>query len=332
MDRKTFLKNAAMATLGGVAITGMPLALTGCSTNREPQIFFDISLAQWSLNRSYFGPSREAGWEEFGRMLQTDPSQLLQGELDPTYFAQHSRQMFDIGAIEYVNTFYFDKAEDEQYLNELKNIADNEGVESVLIMCDAEGALGDPDPAARQQAVENHYKWVNMASFLGCHSIRVNAQSQGSYEEQMERAADGLSQLTEYAQEEAISVVVENHGGLSSNAEWLVGVIEMVNNDNCGTLPDFGNFTISEDEEFNRYVGTELLMPHAKGVSAKSHSFDEEGNEANMDYMRLMQIVYDAAYTGYVGIEYEGPELSEEEGIRKTKDLLLRVGQEITPA
>jgi sugar phosphate isomerase/epimerase len=289
-----------------------------------------LSLAQWSLHRTYFGDSLSQGFQSFGELLQNDPGALIQGTEDPLYFARLARERFGINAVEYVNTFYFDKAENQEYLNEMKNIADNEGVRSVLIMCDAEGNLGDPDSQARTTAVENHYKWVNMAKFLGCHSIRVNAQSSGSYDEQMERAADGLRSLTEYAAGEDINVIVENHGGLSSNAEWLASTIEMVDHPNCGTLPDFGNFRISEDEMFDYYEGTELLMPHAKGVSAKTNVFDEDGNEANLDYMRLMRIVKDAGYTGYVGIEYEGDELSEEEGIIATKNLLLRVGEELS--
>lgn len=308
MDRKTFLKRTALTTMGGAALAGSPFGLIGCAAQKAP--FFDISLAQWSLHRAY-------------GIRGGEPT------LDPLYFAQTTHETFDINAIEYVNIFYFDKAEDQNYLNELKNVADNEGVTSVLMMCDREGALGDADENARQEAVENHYKWVEFSKFLGCHAIRVNAQSTGSYEEQMERAADGLRKLTEYAAEENMNVIVENHGGLSSNGQWLADTIAMVDHPNCGTLPDFGNFRISEDEIFDYYEGTELLMPYAKGVSAKSHEFDEEGNEANLDYMRLMQIVKDAGYSGYVGIEYEGEELSEEEGILATKELLLRVGREL---
>ncbi len=331
MDRKTFLKSIGVAAAGGAAISGLPLTLSGCTTEEASrELFFDISLAQWSLHRSYFGVSREMGYQEFSRLLRTNTDEVLQGTLDPLNFAQHARQNFDIGAVEYVNQFYFDKGEDEQYLNELKNIADNEGVQSVLIMVDAEGNLGDPDPAARQQAVENHYKWVNAARLLGCHSVRVNARSQGTYDEQMERAADGLRSLCEYAEGENINVIVENHGGLSSNGEWLTSVIEMVDHPNCGTLPDFGNFSISEDEQYDRYEGTTELMQYAKGVSAKTHEFDENGNEVNMDYLRLMRIVRDAGYTGHVGIEYEGSTLSEEEGIKKTKALLEKVGAELT--
>lgn len=310
MDRKLFLQQLSLTATGTLLFTASPLSLMGCNTNKE--LFFDLSLAQWSLHRTFIRDSNPQGTE------------------DPLNFARISREKYGINAVEYVNTFYFDKAENQEYLNEMKNIADNEGVRSVLIMCDAEGSLGDPEPNARTTAVENHYKWVDMAKFLGCHSIRVNAQSSGSYKEQMERAADGLRSLTEYAAEEEINVIVENHGGLSSNAEWLVSTIEMVDHPYCGTLPDFGNFRISEDEMFDYYEGTELLMPFAKGVSAKTNVFDEEGNEANLDYMRLMRIVKDAGYTGYVGIEYEGDDLSEEEGIIATKNLLIRVGEELS--
>lgn len=309
MNRKSFLKTAAAGTFGAATAISNPFTLF--SQPRTDELFFDISLAQWSLHRAY-------------GIRGDEPT------LDPLYFAQTTREKFDVSAVEYVNAFYFDKVNDQNYLRELKNIADNEGVTSVLMMCDREGALGDADEEARQQAVENHYKWLDFSKYLGCHSIRVNAQSSGSYDEQMERAADGLRRLTEYAAEMNMNVIVENHGGLSSNGNWLADTIAKVDHPNCGTLPDFGNFRISEDEMFDYYEGTELLMPYAKGVSAKTNVFDEEGNEANLDYMRLMKIVKDAGYTGYVGIEYEGPELSEEEGIIATKELLIQVGKNLS--
>lgn len=329
MDRKTFLHRASLAALGGTAFITSPFGLMGCAAQQK-DLFFKISLAQWSLHKTYFGDALNEGWQFFQNALQNNPEDLLQGTEDPLYFARYAREKFDIDAIEYVNTFYFDKAENRQYINELKNVADNEGVRSVLIMCDAEGALGDPDENARRQAVENHYKWVEMAKFLGCHSIRVNAQSEGSFDEQMERAADGLRQLSEFAVREEMNILVENHGGLSSHGEWLSGTMEKVNMPNCGTLPDFGNFRISEEEEYDVYRGIEELMPFAKGVSAKSNNFDAEGNEARLDYYRLMKIVKEAGYTGYVGIEYEGNDLSEDEGILATKKLLEKAGRELS--
>lgn len=329
MNRKTFIKRLALAT-GGSALMPIPFSLMKSDKNSpENELFFKISLAQWSLHRTYFGDSLEGGFENFFATLQSNPDDLLRGSEDPLYFAKFSKEKFGIDAVEYVNTFYFDKAEDQGYLNEMKRIADGEGVKSVLIMCDAEGALGAAGESERLQAAENHYKWVDMAKFLGCHSIRVNAFSEGSYDEQMERCAAGLRVLAEYAAKEDMKIMVENHGGLSSNARWLADTIAMVDMPNCGTLPDFGNFTISENETYDHYQGTEELMPAAFGVSAKTHSFDEDGNEENLDYMRLMGIVKDAGYTGHVGIEYEGDQLSENDGIRATKELLIRVGREL---
>ena len=263
------------------------------------QQLYDISLAEWSLHRT-----------------------LNAGELDNLDFPATAQRDYGIRAVEYVNQFFKDKAEDRAYLTDLKTRADDHGVRNVLIMCDGEGALGDPDEAARTQAVQNHYRWVEAAKFLGCHSIRVNAQSQGTPEEQRDLAADGLRRLTEFATEHDINVIVENHGGISSNGSWLASVMTAVDLPRCGTLPDFGNFRIAEGELYDRYQGVTELMPFAKAVSAKSHDFDENGDETATDYMRMMRIVLDAGYRSYVGIEYEGSRLSEPEGIRATKALL----------
>ena len=196
-------------------------------------------------------------------------------------------------------------------------------------MCDEEGRLGDPDSAARTTTIQNHYKWIDAAKFLECHSIRVNAASEGSWDEQMKLAADGLRRLTEYGDEQGINVIVENHGGISSNGQWLSGVIEAVDHPRCGTLPDFGNFWVSDTERYDNYQGVAELMPYAKAVSAKSLDFDENGNETDLDYRRLLRIVLDAGYRGCIGIEYEGDRQSEPEGIRATKALLERVRDEL---
>src|SRR5690606_29598063 len=205
--------------------------------------------------------------------------------------------------------------------SELKKRAADHGVKSLLIMCDGEGRLGDPDDAKRKQAVENHYKWVEAAAELGCHSIRVNAASAGSFDEQQKLAADGLARLTAFAEQHNQNVIVENHGGLSSNGEWLAGVMQMVNHPHCGTLPDFGNFKVAAGEWYDRYKGVEELMPFAKAVSAKSHFF-ADGREVYTDYEKIMKIVLDAGYHGWVGIEWEGSQMGEYEGIKATKKLL----------
>lgn len=269
---------------------------------------FKISLAEWSLHRT-----------------------LGANKLTNLDFPRVAKKEFGINACEYVNIFMMDKAKDAAYLAELNKITEGEGVTNVLIMCDREGDLGDPDEAKRAQAVDNHKKWVEAAKTLGCHSIRVNARSTGSYEDQMNRAADGLRKLSEFAKGPGLNVIVENHGGLSSNGEWLAATIKKVGLPNCGTLPDFGNFTIdkAKGEEYDRYKGVEELMPFAKGVSAKSHDFDAQGNETKTDYRRMMKLVLAANYHGFVGIEYEGGTLDEYAGIRATKKLLDTVLEEL---
>ena len=330
--RRKFLKKSA-AIAGGVSVMGLGGAsLSGCSNSKIP--LFNISLAEWSLNKSIFGKSRQLGGEEWTKLLINDPDALLQGNVKHLDFSKVAHQNFGIDAVEYVNTFFFNKATNNNYLKEMKTIADGEGVKSLLIMCDQEGALGDPDDDARTLAVENHYKWVDAAKYLDCHSIRVNAQSEGEYDEQMKLAADGMSRLTEYGAKHNINVIVENHGGLSSNGKWLSGVMDMVNHPSCGTLPDFGNFYLGtweekENEWYDRYVGVEELMPYAKAVSAKSHIFNKDGTEKDTDYSKMMRIVLDAGYRGYVGIEYEGPDLSEMDGIAATKKLLEKVRGEL---
>lgn len=237
---------------------------------------------------------------------------------------------YGIQGIELVNQFFKDKANDRKYLGAFKQRADDLNVRILLIMIDGEGALGDPDPKKRKKAVENHYKWIEAGQFFGCHSIRVNAETNGvgTYEEQQERAADGLHQLCLFGGKHGLNVIVENHGHLSSNGAWLAGVMRKVGLKNCGTLPDFGNFRISEKEEYDRYRGVQEMIPYARAVSAKSHDFDELGNESHTDYRRMMRIVLDAGYRGWVGIEYEGDKLSESEGVLHTKWLLERIQTE----
>ena len=263
---------------------------------------FKISLAQWSLHRA-----------------------LGNGGLDHLDFAKVARQEFGIEAIEYVNSFFKTRARDAAYLAEMNRRAADQGVYQHLIMCDGEGRLGDPDPALRTTAVENHYQWVEAAKTLGCATIRVNAASDGSFEEQQRLAADGLRRLCEFADGYGINVVVENHGGLSSHGDWLTGVMKLVDHPRIGTLPDFGNFY-----EYDRYQGVAEMMPWAKAVSAKSHDFDADGNEATKDYRRLLGIVLDAGFHSWIGIEYEGDRLPEREGIRKTLTLLERVRTDLT--
>jgi L-ribulose-5-phosphate 3-epimerase len=274
-----------------------------------------ISLAEWSINKPLFG----------GQMQHLDFAKIARG--------------VGIDAIEYVNQFFKDKARDTAYLEEMNTRARGEGVTQVLIMCDGEGNLGDSDAAKRQTAVENHYKWVEAAKVLGCHTIRVNGYSDTTKppEEQQQLVADGLHKLCEFADQAGINVVIENHGGLSSNAKWLVGTIRMANHERAGTLPDFGNFRIAgptkdnpgrKVESYDSYTGVAEMMPLARGVSVKPRVWDANGRDADIDLLRMMKIVVDAGYRGHCGIEY-GPEGKELEGVRDLRIQLERVRDQL---
>ena len=288
VTRRDFLAGAALA-----ATQTMALPMFVDAQDDPP---FKISLAQWSLHKA-----------------------LQSGQLDHLDFARVARTEFDLGAVEYVNTFFKDKAGDAAYLAEMNRRAKDHGVYQHLIMIDVEGRLGDPDASLRRKAVDNHRRWVDAARILGCATIRVNAESEGTPAEQEKLVADGLRRLAEYGDRHEINVIVENHGGLSSNGRWLAGVMKRVNHPRCGTLPDFGNFT-----DYDRYQGIEEMMPWAKAVSAKTYDFDEAGDETTIDYRRMMRIVSAAGFRSWMGIEYEGNRLSEREGIAKTKALLER--------
>ncbi|MFG0313824.1 MAG: sugar phosphate isomerase/epimerase family protein [Phycisphaerales bacterium] len=298
----------AIGAFGAAAVLSSPLF----AAMKADTPLFRVSIAQWSLHKLLYG-----------------------GEIDNLDFAHEARSMgFD--AIEYVNAFFKEKAEDKSYLRQMNARAADSGVTQLLIMCDGEGALGDAEGAASTESVENHKKWVHAAKTLGCHSIRVNAASSGSYEEQQKLAAEGLRRLTEYAEPYGINVIVENHGGLSSNGAWLAGVMERVDHPMCGTLPDFGNFCMDwsrssePDAWYDRYKGTGELMPYAKAVSAKSHEFDADGNETGTDYRKMLKVVVGAGYRGWIGVEYEGSKHAPRDGSRLTKQLLETIRDEMS--
>jgi sugar phosphate isomerase/epimerase len=310
LNRRDFLRiSTASAIAGAGSLARMPLAVAA-----DP--LYKISLAEWSINRPLFG----------GQMQHLD-------------FAKIAKSV-GIEAIEYVNQFFKDKAKDAAFLREMNTRAKGEGVTQVLIMCDGEGNLGDPDPAKRQTAVENHYKWVEAAKVLGCHTIRVNGYSSGTPDEQMKLVADGMRRLAEFADTHGINVVIENHGGLSSNAKWLVQTIKLVKHPRAGTLPDFGNFRISgpgrgnpdaKVESYDSYIGVAEMMPLAKGVSVKPRVWDFNGHSSDIDLRRMMKIVVDAGYRGHCGIEY-GPEGRELEGVRQLRQQLESVREQLSAA
>lgn len=313
LNRKEFLKRFGFLSAGAFIMPGI---MPGCSAKKTEGLFFDISLAEWSYHQP-----------------------LFDGEITHMEFPSLAKEKFDIRAVEYVNQFFKDKAKDKTYLDELNKRCDDLGIDQLLIMVDGEGELAVNDDEARNQAVENHYKWIDAANHLGCHSIRVNLFGDGTKTEMKTAAVESLGQLAEYATDYDVNVIVENHGGWSSDADWLTDVMEQVDMENCGTLPDFGNFCIKREggvrweapctTEYNRYEGVRKMMPYAKGVSAKSYAFNEQGKETTIDYKKMLQIVKDSGFAGHIGIEYEGQELSPEDGVRATKQLLTKLGQEL---
>lgn len=301
--RRTFLQTGLGALASG-AVALDPVLGSVIAQDEKP--WFRVSLAQWSLHRS-----------------------LRAGDLDNLDFARYTKETFGIHAVEYVNSFFKQHATDFKYLQEMRSRAADQGVRSLLIMVDGEGPLAAKDDGARAKAIRNHFKWIAAAAYLGCHSIRVNAAGASDWEDGMGRAAESLRTLAEVADPYDLNVIVENHGGLSSNGEWLAGVMVKADHPRVGTLPDFGNFNLGGGKWYDRYKGVAELMPFAKAVSAKSHTFDADGNETRSDYLRLMKTVKEAGYRGYVGVEYEGSKHTEAEGIQLTKDLLLRVREQL---
>jgi sugar phosphate isomerase/epimerase len=321
MNRRLFLENTGKfgIALGLVKIVD-PLDKI-FESMKEPQaekdIFFKLSLAQWSLHKAIWNKA-----------------------LDPLDFSKKARELgFD--GVEYVNQLYtVDKNNPTISINslvtELKKRSSDNGVSNILIMIDNEGELAAVSKAARDEAIANHSRWVDAAAGLGCHSIRVNLSCNASdtFDVWKEKSAEGLGRLAEYAAKSKINVIVENHGGFSSDAGKLTAVIKTINLSNCGTLPDFGNFCLKREgdrctEEYDRYKGVKELMPFAKGVSAKSYDFDTQGNETTIDYVKVLQIVKEAGYRGRIGVEYEGNRLSEEDGIMATRALLLKAASKL---
>ncbi len=310
-NRRNFIMNAV--TLTAAAAIAPDLFAREFAGNK----FYEISLAQWSLHKQFFSKKIET--------------------LD---FPSIAKKQFDISAVEYVNQFFKDKANDQQYLNELLKRSKDNGVFNHLIMIDGEGDLGNLDEKERIKAVENHYKWVDAAKFLGCRTIRVNAYGKGSREDVQQAAVDGLGRLADYAEKAGINVIVENHGGYTSDGDWLLATIKKVNRKMVGILPDLGNFCVKRDsselyrgkciEEYDKYKAVTNWMPYSKGVSAKTIDFDANGNCVETDYTRMLKIIKDSGFKGYIGIEYEGEKLSEEEGIKATKVLLERVTKAIS--
>lgn len=318
LSRRHFLTTSA-GVLGGL---GIATSLTGCANQTAstsasaPPFHFDISLAQWSLHKAFFAQ-----------------------EIAPLDFPVIARKTYDIGAVEYVNQFFSDKARDLNFLRQLKQRAEDHGVTNSLIMIDGEPELSSTESSVRKSGIEGHKKWIEAAKLIGCSAIRVNLHGKGTADEWHRYSTESLVALCDFSKDFNIKILVENHGGFSSSGKQLAAVMQAVNNPLCGTMPDFGNFCIRRRdgdmwespcvEQYDIYQGVAELLPYAGAVSAKSFNFDAQGNEPNIDFRAMLKLVKAARYSGYVGIEYEGSALGEEAGIRATKLLLERLREEL---
>ncbi|MBS1487363.1 MAG: TIM barrel protein [Bacteroidetes bacterium] len=312
-NRREFIKKL-IAGASAVQIPVIGSAFSALTTDELPPL--NISLAQWSMHRA-----------------------IEKGELKPENFAAIAKNNYGIQAIEYVGSFYQAHATEEKFWLQMKKTANDLGVKNLLIMVDNEGDLGNLNKPERKKAVENHFKWINAAKLLGCHSIRVNAFGDGAKEAVQKAMIESMTILCTYASQENINVIIENHGLYSADGQWVAGIMKAVNQPNCGTLPDFGNWCTNAKwgstqdnkctEVYDRYEGVKDFLPFAKGVSAKSYDFNKDGEETIIDFTRMLQLVKAAGFKGHVGIEYEGHRLSEPDGIRATKALLEKTWKKI---
>lgn len=329
MKRRNFIRNSSQA---GIAFSLLGMYACKDAKKREDETtenanltveavdpFFKLSLAQWSIHK----------------MIKDDG-------VDPYTFAEKAKN-WGFSGLEYVSQLYPADLDNDEYSEEaMANFieksnaeAKKHGLQNVLIMIDGQGSLAVNDEKERNESVERHHKWVDAAQAMGCHAIRVNLRGSDDPAEWKANSVDGLTKLSTYAKDKAIEILVENHGGLSSNGAMLADVMATVDMDNCGTLPDFGNFCITRSDngcadEYDKYKGVKEMMPYAKAVSAKTHDFDADGNETEIDYVKMLQMVKDQGYTSFIGVEYEGSKLSEEAGIIATKELMLKAAKEMT--
>lgn len=325
-NRRTFIKTSSM----GVAAAGLASIIPSYlrANEKHADLPFKLALSQFSLAGQF--------WTK---------------QLDPLDFPQKSISSFNIPGLDYCSMFFADKAKDTTFLTELKKRALDNGCYNLRIMIDGEGVLGDLNKDVRTKAVENHYKWIDAAATLGCPMIRVNVEGEGDPAEVAKAAIESLTTLIEYGKKSSIDVIVENHIGISCNGGWLAGVMKEMNNKHCGTLADFGNFCVNRTkpptndiagymqtkclEEYDRYKGIEELMPYAKGVHAKTHVFDADGNDTETDFGKMFKIIKASGFSGWVSIEYEGglikmytkdaKYLDDDAGVLATKKLIEKV-------
>jgi sugar phosphate isomerase/epimerase len=335
LSRRQFNKTL----LGGAAFGASLLTLGACSDKTasglvsgeaaKPEL--KLSLAQWALQTAQFGNTFNENYEQWQAWLQSDPAKVLQGELSPMMFPEYTQTTFGINAVDFVNTFYFDQVNNDAYWAELKQRCADNAIVANNLMLDQEGYLGHNDLQQRLQAVENHKRWIDVAAKIGCASVRVNAHGIGDWQTQLNNSLESCTALADYAKANGVVLLVENHGGLSSNADWLVALMEQAKHPALQVFLDYDNFKWSETEiwqteqVYDRYEGVEKLMPFTNSVSVKTYAFNDDGFETTIDVDRMLNIAKQNNFDGYHSVEFEGHSSDPVTGIKQTRDLLKRL-------
>ncbi|MGK0185904.1 MAG: L-ribulose-5-phosphate 3-epimerase [Verrucomicrobiales bacterium] len=315
LDRRQFLRNSSAA----LAAATFPI---GYSHADDEGPRFRLSLGQWTFHRAFRGAPGVA-------------------KRDPLEFPTMAGELGFAG-VDYSGILLGDDHANPKKIAELNRRAKDAGVHNLLILVDLHDALGAKDAVKRTANVQKYIPWLESAAALGCTGVRVNPISDAgsSADEQARLLADGTSQLLEHADRLKLDIMFENHGeGLRTDGAWIASAVKRVDHPRCGTLPDFGNFqkNRAKGEFHDRYAGVAAMLPFAKGICAKSHDFDADGEECYSDYGRLLKMVVDSGYRGWIEVEYEGPSLGsggptrervpadplgEKEGALATKKLL----------
>ena len=292
---------------------------------------------------------------DIGLQMYSFAPLIMQGKFDLLGFPDLVKNTYGINGAEYWSIPFMGRENDKDFLNDLKRRSDDIGVDNLIILVDdidiktmqSGPSLASSNKNDRDTAIDYHKKWVDVAKNIGCHSIRINLRSEEENDQKiLENSSESISKLIEFSKQDNISIVIENHGGITGDADWLVSLMKNVDSKHLGTLPDFGTYnfcikrgnlnfqSLSEncEDQYDKYLGVKKLMPYAKGVSAKSHEFDKDGEELSTNYSRMIKIISESNYKGYITIEYEGAMkgmfggegtyLNPHEGILATKKLI----------
>ncbi len=272
ISRRNFIEKSLVA---GAAAAITPSVIGSELFGSTPRLIKDdISLAQWAL-----------------------VDEVKSGKWKTLDFAKIARNDFGLNGIEFVNTLF--EVTTEGYLKKLRKNADDNGVTMVLIMVDDEGDGCGATKEERNQFAINHRKWIDAAAYLGCKSIRTNCRGPENADkaEALKWAAESYNMLLEYAVPAKISVLIENHGGVSNDADWMVSLMKEVDNLYFGTYPDWRR----PADNFDNVDYLKKMLPFAGGMSYRNQPTEELT-------AKMIKLAKDSGYRGWYGIESSGRE------------------------